>query len=602
MSDPAGQVLVIEIKAMKNDKSLGKLYVPIQYLLRGIRQGKDKPCVTCQVRGKSKEPGWSIRFSYRFGWNFSNEDYMGVETVFFGENYTKFECEGVPLPANDCIGVSAHPYRGGNKNLIDQVFRGLKSRTNAKNLSRILICFHLTSGKGVNFNKRKLCGVGVTNSELSSMDSMIHCLASQFPCIYLGLLICAKMSRCHNWKPLVDRFHKRLSKWKSKSLPFGGRLTLVRSVLGSLGVYYLSNFKALKKVICNLKSIRRHFFWGGCSDEKKVSWIAWDKVISPRVKEGLSIGSLSACNQAMLSKWWWRIKIEDQAIWCRLICSIHGPNGGLHDNSSLKPNLGPWYHIMKLKDDLLKLGINLTSFFKKKIENGCNTSFWKDNWLGGSHLCIMFPRLYRLDSNPDCKVNERSPILVAPIYSSIQFSSPISSPIGFVPPPAIEALNIALLEATNNNIFHGIQVCKDKIPVSHLQFADDALIIEDWSRTNAKNLSRLLICFYLASGQKLLIDRFHKRLSKWKSKSLSFGGRLTLVRSVLGSLGVYYFSSFKAPKKVICKFENIRRHFFWGGCSDEKKISWIAWDKVISPRVKGGLSIGSLSACNQAML
>ncbi|GJT88858.1 hypothetical protein Tco_1070575, partial [Tanacetum coccineum] len=103
MSDPAGQVLVIEIKAMKNDKSLGKLYVPIQYLLRGIRQGKDKPCVTCQVRGKSKEPGWSIRFSYRFGWNFSNEDYMGVETVFFGGNYTKFECEGVPLPAYDCM-------------------------------------------------------------------------------------------------------------------------------------------------------------------------------------------------------------------------------------------------------------------------------------------------------------------------------------------------------------------------------------------------------------------------------------------------------------------------------------------------------------------
>nr|GEV32531.1 RNA-directed DNA polymerase, eukaryota, reverse transcriptase zinc-binding domain protein [Tanacetum cinerariifolium] len=130
----------------------------------------------------------------------------------------------------------------------------------------------------------------------------------------------AKLPRCHNWKPLVDRFHKRLSKWKSKSLSFGSHLTLVRSVLGSLGVYYFSNFKAPKKVICKLESIRRQFFWGGCSDEKKISWIAWDKVISPRVKGGLSIGSLSACNQAMLSK-----------------C----PNGGLHENSSLMPNSGP---------------------------------------------------------------------------------------------------------------------------------------------------------------------------------------------------------------------------------------------------------------------
>ncbi|GJU90796.1 retrotransposon protein, putative, ty1-copia subclass [Tanacetum coccineum] len=142
---------------------------------------------------------------------------------------------------------------------------------------------------------------------------------------------------------------------------------------------------------------------------------------------------------------------------------------------------------------------------------------------------------------------------------------------------ALEALNIALLEATNNNIFHGIQVGKDKIHVSHLQFADDALIIGDWSCTNAKNLSRILTCFHLASRLKVnfnksklygvgvtnsakmsrchnwkpLVDRFHKRLLKWESKSLSFGGRLTLVRSVLGSLGVYYFSNFKAPKKVI---------------------------------------------------
>nr|GEV08814.1 RNA-directed DNA polymerase, eukaryota, reverse transcriptase zinc-binding domain protein [Tanacetum cinerariifolium] len=196
----------------------------------------------------------------------------------------------------------------------DALIIGDWSRTNAKNLSRILKCFHLASDLKVNFNKSKLYEVGVTNSELSSMASTIGCLASQFPFIYLGLPIGAKMSRCHNWKPLVDRFHKRLSKWKSKSLSFGGRLTLVRSILGSLGVYYFSNFKAPKK----------------------------DKFISLKVKEGLSIQSISACNQAMLSKWRWRIKTEDQAIWCRLICSIHGPNGGLHDNSSFKPNFGPW--------------------------------------------------------------------------------------------------------------------------------------------------------------------------------------------------------------------------------------------------------------------
>ncbi|GJZ89449.1 putative RNA-directed DNA polymerase, eukaryota, reverse transcriptase zinc-binding domain protein [Tanacetum coccineum] len=72
---------------------------------------------------------------------------------------------------------------------------------------------------------------------------------------------------------------------------------------------------------------------------------------------------------------------------------------------------------------------------------------------------------------------------------------------------AVEALNVALLEATNNNIFHGIKVGKDKIHISHLRFANDALITGEWSRSNAKNLSRILTCFHLASGLKVNFNK-----------------------------------------------------------------------------------------------
>nr|GFA71353.1 hypothetical protein [Tanacetum cinerariifolium] len=121
-----------------------------------------------------------------------------------------------------------------------------------------------------------------------------------------GLLIGAKMSRCHHWKPLVGRSHKCLSQWKSKSFAFGGCLTLIRSVLGSLGVYYFSNFEAPKNVI------------------------------------SLGITILSVFNQAILTKWWWRFKTKEDATWCKVIHSIHGPRGGLQDNSSLKSDSSPW--------------------------------------------------------------------------------------------------------------------------------------------------------------------------------------------------------------------------------------------------------------------
>ncbi|GKC05736.1 hypothetical protein Tco_0997346 [Tanacetum coccineum] len=43
------------------------------------------------------------------------------------------------------------------------------------------------------------------------------------------------------------------------------------------------------------------------------------------------------------------------------------------------------------------------------IGNGCDTWFWLDNWLGGSPLKVDFPCLFRLDSNTQCLVCNRSP-------------------------------------------------------------------------------------------------------------------------------------------------------------------------------------------------
>ena len=43
-------------------------------------------------------------------------------------------------------------------------------------------------------------------------------------------------------------------------------------------------------------------------------------------------------------------------------------------------------------------------------------------------------------------------------------------------------------------------------------------------------------------------ERFEKRLSSWKGKNLSTGGRLTLINFVLSSLPMYMMSFFEIPK------------------------------------------------------
>ncbi|GJY92585.1 EGF-like calcium-binding protein [Tanacetum coccineum] len=141
----------------------------------------------------------------------------------------------------------------------------------------------------------------------------------------------------------------------------------------------------------------------------------------------------------------------------------------------------------------------------------------------------------------------------------------------------------------------------EKINKIEKQMLDGKLIVVDDDGKPLKKVD----CDPVKSDSKSEVEVAYdetKRLSGWKSKTLSFGGHLTLTKSVLGSLGIYYFSTFKAPVTIINKLESICRNFFWGGNSDDGKIAWVTWEKVLAPHDQGGLNIRSLKIFNQADL
>ena len=59
---------------------------------------------------------------------------------------------------------------------------------------------------------------------------------AETPFTYLDIPLYHKRNSNKDWKVIEDRFERRLSTWKSKLLSYGGRLTLINSVLSNLSV------------------------------------------------------------------------------------------------------------------------------------------------------------------------------------------------------------------------------------------------------------------------------------------------------------------------------------------------------------------------------
>ncbi|KAI3771839.1 hypothetical protein L6452_03008 [Arctium lappa] len=190
-----------------------------------------------------------------------------------------------------------------------------------------------------------------------------------------------------------------------------------------------------------------------------------------------------------------------------------------------------------------------------------------------------------------------------------------------------ESLNTLMKEAKAEGIFEGIKVGKEGMEISHLQYADDAIFFGKWNIRNLKNLMKILKCFYEASGLKInisksklygigveeeetqawahgigcvhgvlpfmylglpvgvvmsksdswkmVVEKIKNKLATWKARLISFGGRQTLVKFVLGSLSLYFFSLFRAPSGVIKELERVRSSFFWGGGNGYCAKGWL---------------------------
>ncbi|KAL4584334.1 hypothetical protein LXL04_008933 [Taraxacum kok-saghyz] len=289
----------------------------------------------------------------------------------------------------------------------DAVFLAKCSIENALNLIRILFCFKHVSGLTVSMEKSKLFGVGITEEELSAMAQIMGCSHDKLPTTFLGIPLGVNMKRVNSWKPLIDKFNKKMSIWKRKTLSIGGRHTIVSNILGNMGNYWFSLFPVPATVIKHLEGLRRDFFWGYGSDQKYIPWVKWQEACKDKKYGGLGIGELDIINKGLLGKWIWRFRKEKSALWVKIISSIHGADGGLLEDKNHSYQGSIWKNIINSFDSLNSQNLNPISLIKIRIGNGLKTHFWTDKWCCDDTLASIFPRLYALEENKEVKVADR---------------------------------------------------------------------------------------------------------------------------------------------------------------------------------------------------
>lgn len=194
----------------------------------------------------------------------------------------------------------------------------------------------------------------------------------------------------------------------------------------------------------------------------------------------------------------------------------------------------------------------------------------------------------------------------------------------------------------------------DDLEVPVLQFVDDTLLMGEASLQNVFSFKCILRCYELASGLKVnflksccvgigvpveevqmfasilnckiaytrftylglpigenprrtnlwqpMLNKLRKKRTSWKQKSLSFGGRLYLLNSILSAFPLFFLSFFRIPKGVLKEARKIMRNFLWGGSEGNSKVAWVKWEQVCRPKDFGGLGLKDWALFNTSLL
>lgn len=122
----------------------------------------------------------------------------------------------------------------------------------------VLRCFEAIIGLCMNLDKSLMVGVGDVQN-IGALATDLGCKVGFLPISYLGLPLGVSYKSKEVWGPMVDRVRRKLAGWKAVSLTKGGRITLLKAVVASILVYFMSLFVMPSSIANPIERLQRDF-------------------------------------------------------------------------------------------------------------------------------------------------------------------------------------------------------------------------------------------------------------------------------------------------------------------------------------------------------
>jgi hypothetical protein len=181
-------------------------------------------------------------------------------------------------------------------------------------LTELLTLFGEATGLKTNFQKSTVMPIRCNGFNITPVLTDLPAKRTQFPTKYLGLPLTTVRLRRVDFQPLVVKTVARFNSWNGRNLNYAGRLTLVKAVLTSHIVYFLTALRAPKAALQDINAKRKQFLWTGTERIKGAKCkVNWTRAVRSKKNGGLDILHVGKFMRALRLRWLWRAwNLEDK--------------------------------------------------------------------------------------------------------------------------------------------------------------------------------------------------------------------------------------------------------------------------------------------------